>query len=145
VVERNGSELRFRPGDAVADRRGNRWDVDGDPVALEAEVRDGVFEGAAYPNALERLWTALVAPHAGDVSISLAEGYECVDWGGGSHVGGGSHGALAAGDSLSPLLTVGVEPAPGPRPEQWTLRDVRALILNHFGVAVAPSEPVAAG
>jgi hypothetical protein len=144
VVERGGAELRFRPGSAVADRRGNRWDVEGDRGALDAEIRDGVFDSATYPNALERLWSALVAPHAGDVSLSLADGYECVDWGGASHVGGGSHGALSAGDSLSPLLMVGVEPAPAPQPEQWTLRDVRALILNHFGVAVAPG-PVAVG
>ena len=139
VVERGEAELRFRPGSEVADRRGNRWDVDGDPAALEAQIQDGLFDGPAYPNALDRLWSALAGPHAGDISVSLAEGYECVDWGGVSHAGGGSHGALAAGDSLSPLLTVGVEPPPGPGPEQWTLRDVRSLILNHFGVAPAPA------
>jgi Type I phosphodiesterase / nucleotide pyrophosphatase len=143
VVQRRGAELRFRPGSGVVDRRGNRWDLDGDPAALAAEVRDGRFDSAEYPNALDRLWSALAAPHAGDISISLADGWECVDWGGATHVGGGSHGALAAGDSLGPLLTVGVEPA-GPAPEQWTLRDVRAMILSHFGVAVSP-EPVAVG
>jgi Type I phosphodiesterase / nucleotide pyrophosphatase len=136
VVERGGGQLRFRPGSQVADRRGSRWDVEGDLAALDGEIRDGVFDSAEYPNALDRLWSALVAPHAGDVSISLSEGYECVDWGGASHLGGGSHGALAAGDSLGPLLTVGLEP-PAEAPRQWTLRDVRGLICDHFGVEVA--------
>jgi hypothetical protein len=143
VVERGGGELRFRPGGQVADRRGNRWDVEGNPAALDAEIRDGRFDSTAYPNALDRLWSALVSPHAGDISVSLADGFECVDWGGETHVGGGSHGALAAGDSLGPLVTVGVEP-PGPAPEQWTLRDVRSMILSHFGVAVSP-DSVAVG
>jgi hypothetical protein len=143
VVERDGAELRFRPGAEVADRRGNRWDLEGDPGALAGEVRDGRFDSADYPNALDRLWSALVAPHAGDISVSLSPGYECVDWGGMTHVGGGSHGALERGDSLGPLLMVGVEP-PDPPPGQWTLRDVRGLILSHFGVA-ATAEPVAVG
>jgi Type I phosphodiesterase / nucleotide pyrophosphatase len=143
VVERGGGELRFRPGTEVADLRGNRWDLEGDPTVLGADVRDGVFESASYPNALDRLWTALVAPHAGDVSVSLADGYECVDWGGASHTGGGSHGALSAGDSLGPLLMAGIEP-PAEPPRQWTLRDVRGLICDHFGVAAGPTPAAAA-
>jgi hypothetical protein len=68
------------------------------------------------------------------VLISAADGYECVDWGGVSHVGGGSHGALSRGDSLAPLLFVGCGPE---RPEdhpQWALRDLASVILEHFGV-----------
>jgi len=142
VVERDGAELRFRPGSTVEDARGNRWDYEGDLGALSAEVRDGRIASAEYPNALERLWSATVAPHSGDITASLATGYECVDWGGATHVEGGSHGALSAGDSLGPLLTVGVDPGPAESAEQWTLRDVRGLVLNHFGVAVE-AEPLA--
>jgi hypothetical protein len=145
VVERNGAELRFSPGSEVSDRRGNRWDIEGDPAALAAEVRDGRFESANYPNALDRLWSALCAPNSGDVTASLDVGYECVDWGGATHVPGGSHGALHAGDSLGPLLMVGVEPGDGAVPEQWTLRDVRGLILSHFGVAAEAEPEVAVG
>ena len=36
--------------------------------------------------------------------ISAADGYECVDWGGISHAGGGSHGSLGRGDSLAPVV-----------------------------------------
>ena len=50
-----------------------------------------------------------------------------------AHVGGGSHGSLFAGDSLSPLLHGGSRAGAG-EPEQWTLRDVAPLVLDHFGV-----------
>ena len=67
------------------------------------------FASAEYPDGLARLWAALTAPHAGDILISAQEGYEFVDWGGVTHCPGGSHGALAAGDSLGPLL---LDPGP---------------------------------
>jgi hypothetical protein len=96
-----------------------------------------------YPDALARLWSALNAPHAGDVVVSLAPGHECVDWGGTSHAGGGSHGALSAGDSLGPLLLCGLEPGAAELREQWTLRDVAGLITDHFGLADGPEVRVA--
>jgi hypothetical protein len=136
VVERAGAELRFRPGTGVEDLRGREWELDGDAAVL-GEVRDGRFTSDAYPDALGRLWTALVAPYAGDVLVSLADRYECVDWGDATHVGGGSHGSLHRDDSLGPLLMVGLDQAVEPR-EQWTLRDVSALVLEHFGVAGSP-------
>ena len=61
-------------------------------------------------------------------------GFEAVDWGGVSHAGGGSHGALHAGDSLGPLLFVGCGPDVGGEREQWTLRDVAPVVLEHFGL-----------
>src|SRR5262249_26536929 len=110
VVERDGEALRFRPGDGVTDRRGARWALNGEVGALAASVEDGRFDSADYPDALARVWSALTAPHAGDFIVSLAPGFEAVDWGGVSHAGGGSHGALLAGDSLGPLLFVGCGP-----------------------------------
>jgi hypothetical protein len=83
---------------------------------------------------LARLWSALGAPNAGDLLVSLAEGYECVDWGGASHLGGASHGALGAGDSLGPLILCGLESPTEEDREQWALRDLAALVLEHFGI-----------
>jgi hypothetical protein len=135
VVERNGYELRFRPGGPLKDLRGNPWSVRGEPEALAADITRGRFESDEYPDGLTRLWSALTSPHAGDILISAAEGYECVDWGGISHTGGGSHGSLGRGDSLGPVLFVGCGPErPGKRP-QWALRDLAPVILEHFGVA----------
>jgi transposase len=64
--------------------------------------------------------------------VSLAPGYETVDWGGMTHVGGGSHGALNAEDSLVPLLTVGLEPGAGAEHGRWRISDVAELVLAHF-------------
>jgi hypothetical protein len=147
VVERGGQKLRFRPvgaprnafppwgqSVAVADLRDGRWEVEGDLGVLEACADDGRLRSEAYPDPLARVWSALNGPHAGDFVLSLAEGYEAVDWGGVTHVGGGSHGSLQAGDSLGPLLFVGCGPAAADTREQWTLRDVAPTVLDHFGL-----------
>jgi Type I phosphodiesterase / nucleotide pyrophosphatase len=134
VVERGEAALRFRPGGEVWDRRGGSWEVEGDPAALAARLDGERFSSEAYPDALARVWSALRAPHGGDFIVSLAPGFEAVDWGGVSHAGGGSHGALHAGDSLGPLLFVGCGPDSAEEREQWALRDVAGVVLDHFGV-----------
>jgi hypothetical protein len=134
VVERGAARLRFRPGAGLVDPRGVGWDVDGDLGVLEATVEGGTVRSDEYPDPFARVFFALTAPNAGDFIVSLAPGYEAVDWGGVSHAGGGSHGSLRAGDSLGPLLFVGCGPDdPGER-EQWALRDVAPAVLRHFGV-----------
>jgi hypothetical protein len=135
VVERAERVLRFRPGGEVGDLRGGSWEVEGDLEALAASVEDGRLRSETYPDPLARVWSALAAPHAGDFVLSLAPGFEAVDWGGVSHAGGGSHGALHAGDSLGPLLFVGCGPKSAGEREQWALRDVAGIIREHFGVA----------
>jgi len=134
VVERGDAVLRFRPGGEVGDLRGGNWEVEGDLAALEASVEAGRLSSEIYPDPLARVWSALTAPHSGDFVVSLAPGFEAVDWGGVSHAGGGSHGALHAGDSLGPLLFVGCGPSAASEKEQWTLRDVAPVVREHFGV-----------
>jgi hypothetical protein len=134
VVERGEQALRFRPGEEVGDLRGGRWELRGELGALAASVADGRLRSEAYPDPLARVFSALAAPHSGDFVLSLADGFEAVDWGGVTHQGGGSHGALHAGDSLGPLLFVGCGPQSADAKEQWTLRDVAPAVLEHFGV-----------
>ena len=134
-----GAELRFAPGAGDTDLRGGGWDLEGDLAVLGIERRDGRVASDTHPDPLARLWSALAAPHAGDVLVSLARGWETVDWGGMSHVGGGSHGALEAGDSLLPLLLVGFDPGVAHSREQWRIGDVAGLVARHFGAPVASS------
>jgi Type I phosphodiesterase / nucleotide pyrophosphatase len=129
-------ELRFAPGGAggdVIDQRGCAWSIDGALAALDASVQDGRLLTPAYPDALARVWAALVCPNSGEVLLSAAPGYEFLDWGGQAHVGGGSHGSLHASDSLGALILNGVE-LPDPEPDQWAIRDVAPLVLSHFGL-----------
>ena len=101
-------------------------------------VEDGrVLEGDAaildQPDAVARAMAALRCPNAGEVVVSAAEGWEFEDLGGSHHRGGGSHGSLVAGDSLVPVLAVGVE---GPLPT--SVVDVAPAVLAHFGVGAPP-------
>jgi hypothetical protein len=137
VVERGDARLRFRPGSGVRDLRGGSWEIEGEPAALEATVVAETLTSETYPDPLGRVWSALTAPHAGDFVLSLAPGFEAVDWGGVSHASGGSHGSLRAGDSLGPLLFVGCGPASADERQQWSLRDVAPIVLQHFGVGAA--------
>jgi hypothetical protein len=132
VVERRGRRIRFRPGGPVADLRGGEWELEGEKEALAAEVVDGRLRSELYPDPLARVHAALTAPHAGDVIVSLAPGYEALDWGGTSHAGGGSHGSLLGEDSLGPLLFCGCGPDDPADREQWALRDVAPAVLDHF-------------
>ena len=124
VVHSRRGELRFAPGGELEDRRGRGWRVEGDHATLD-------LGGDTYPDALNRLWSALECPHSGDVLASAEPGYEFVDWGGADHVGGGSHGALHRDDSEGVLLLCGVD---APEQEEWALTDVTGLVLRHFGV-----------
>jgi hypothetical protein len=135
--ERGGAvrELRFAPRGDLRDRRGERWSVEGDLDLLGLEVRDGVLDSSVYPDALGRVWAALRCPTSGEVLLSAAPGYEFLDWGGASHVGGGSHGSLHANDSLGGLLWCGTGPDRTDVHDQWTLRDVVPMVRRHFGVA----------
>jgi hypothetical protein len=139
VVERGEQSVCFRPAppgaaESVADLRGGRWEIEGDLGALAARVEDGRLRSDEYPDPLARVFAALAAPHSGDFVVSLEEGFEAVDWGGVTHAGGGSHGALLAGDSLGPLLFVGCGPESAEAKEQWTLRDVAPVVYEHFGL-----------
>jgi hypothetical protein len=133
AIERGERRLRFCPGEEVADQCGGGWQIDGDLDAIEATVEAGVLRSETFPDPLARVWSALTGPHAGDFVLSLAEGYEAVDWGGVTHVGGGSHGSLHAGDSLGPLLFVGCGPEDATDRVQWSLRDIVPVVLEHFG------------
>ncbi len=142
VVEREGERLRFKPapvkgddefGETVADRRGERWTISGNISALEASVEAGRIETPVFPDALGRLHSAIHAPHAGDLLVSATLGYECIDWGGAAHVGGGSHGSLRREDSEGPLLFVGCGPDSPDERGQWALKDVVPVIREHFG------------
>jgi predicted AlkP superfamily pyrophosphatase or phosphodiesterase len=110
VARRAGEELRFAPAAAG-------WTTTGDLALLP------------QPDALARVWAALHNPNAGELLASASEGVEFDDLGGRSHLGGGSHGALAAADSEVPILTVGLDAAT-PR----SIIDLAPLALEHFGV-----------
>jgi predicted AlkP superfamily pyrophosphatase or phosphodiesterase len=109
VARRDGQELRFAPGNGA-------WRTSGDLSLLD------------QPDALERSWAALANPNAGELLVSPPLGVELTDLAGRSHLGGGSHGSLEAGDSEVPILTVGLDADPR------RIVDLAPIALEHFGV-----------
>jgi hypothetical protein len=99
----------------------------------EVVARRGGEEATAflddYPDGRARAEAALRNPNSGEVLVSAAPGWEFADLGGKHHLGGGSHGSLAASDSDVPMLTVGLGAPPA------SITQIKALVLEHFGVA----------
>jgi len=114
VARREGAELVLRETAAGLQ-------IEGDPAVLD------------QPDAVARAIAALRCPNAGDVVVSAASGWEFADLGGRHHLGGGSHGSLDEGDSLVPVLSVGLG---GEAPA--SIVDVAPRVLAHFGVEAPP-------
>jgi hypothetical protein len=129
-------EMRFHPGGDILDLRGRAWGVEGTLAVLDAQLRDDRLDAPDYPDALDRVWSALTCTTSGDVLLSAAPGREFADLGGQVHVGGGSHGSLRAEDSLGALILCGVEIpyVGGWAPQQWAIRDVPLLVERHFAL-----------
>jgi hypothetical protein len=113
--------------------------LEGDDAVARRDGEDVPMEKLDHPDAARRVRAALANPNAGELLVSAAEGWEFADLGGRHHAGGGSHGSLVAGDSLVPLLTIGL------RGEPQRITDVAPMVLEHFGVAVPGSMEAAAG
>ena len=112
---------------------------EGDRVVARKDGEDAPVEKLDHPDAAWRARSALADPNAGELLVSAAEGWELADLGGRHHAGGGSHGSLVAGDSLVPLVTVGLEA------ELRRITDVAPAVLEHFGVAVPGAMEAPAG
>jgi hypothetical protein len=113
IARREGEELRFAPSDAG-------WALAGDRAILD------------HPQGLERAWSALANPNAGDLLVSPVEGAEFSDLAGRHHASGGSHGSLSLADSEVPVITVGIEA------ELGSIVDLAPAVLRHFGVTPPP-------
>jgi predicted AlkP superfamily pyrophosphatase or phosphodiesterase len=112
---------------------------EGDQVVARRDGEDAAVEKLDHPDAAWRARSALADPNAGELLVSAAEGWELADLGGRHHAGGGSHGSLVAGDSLVPLVTVGLEAKPA------RITDVAPAVLEHFGVSVPEAMEAPAG
>jgi hypothetical protein len=113
------------------DAQGSVWRWEGEPAVLRLETWDGLVHSADYPNAFERSAGALDADAAGDVWLTAQPGCEFEVRGGQPHVGAGSHGALHALDSLSPVICAG---APVRLPRSLRSIDLAAVCMRALGL-----------
>jgi hypothetical protein len=116
----------------AADAYGTRWCWRGEPAVLALDVEDRAVTSEVYPNAFERIAGVLDAPNSGEVWLTARPGCEFELPGGKAHVGGGSHGALHALDSLSPLIIGGAGPPAIPLHPRAI--DIAPLCLDLLGL-----------
>ena len=117
----------------AADPFGTRWCWRGDPDVLSLQVEARTVASADYPNAFERIAGVLDAPNSGEMWLTARPGCEFELPGGKAHVGGGSHGALHALDSFSPLI-IGGAGAPD-MPRHPRVVDIAPLCLDLLGLS----------
>jgi hypothetical protein len=122
-------------GHLVRDAHGCVWSFEGDGEALGLEVSDKSVDSPDYPNAFERIVGALEATGSGELWLTAKPGCEFAAPGGKPHVGGGSHGALHALDSLSPIVAAG----PATLPRAMRSVDIAPLCRQLMGIDAAES------
>jgi len=116
------------------DAFGADWSWRGDVAALQLEVDNGFVESTEYPNAFERIAGVLDAPNSGELWITARPGCEFAVPGGEAHIGGASHGALHALDSLSPVIVGGLQ---APRlPRAMRSLDIAPLCMYLLGLSM---------
>jgi hypothetical protein len=129
-------------GTAGIDAFSNAWTWHGDAEALSVE-QDGRSIGFGdYPNAFERIAGALDLEQSGELWVTARPGCEFEAPGGEAHIGGASHGALHALDSLCPVIIAGG----GSRrrlPAHMRSLDIAPLCMETLGIQMRyrPSEP----
>lgn len=130
--------MSWRRGGPISDPWGQRWTVEGSPGAVDAWLEGDFLRYGDYPNALERVASALSVPGGGTLVLTAALGYEFTS---GFPMGRGNHGSLHALDSYVPLVTVGLQAPLMPR-----ITDLVGVVLDAFGVerpAYMPAPPTA--
>jgi hypothetical protein len=137
VATARRGRLEFRRAasgpDAARDAFGTRWSWRGESSALDVACDGDVIVFDSYPNAFERIANALDLDQSGEMWLTAQPGREFEVRSGTAHVGGASHGALHALDSLCPVIVAG-----GQR-EVFLPRDLRSvdiapLCLSMLGV-----------
>jgi hypothetical protein len=126
-------ELDGQGGEAARDDWGTEWRWSGEPAVLDLLSQAGELAAGTYPNALERVAGVLESRNSGQIWVTAKPGCEFDVPGGKAHVGGASHGALHALDSLSPLIVAGGSVRPDPR-RPFRSVDIVPLCLQTLGI-----------
>lgn len=124
-------ELFFSRTGPYRDVYGQTWSYEGDLSVVDAQVMDEqIIEFKKFPDAFNRLISALEARNGSRIAVSAASGYEYFAVGAPIHPGGGSHGSLEEEDSTVPMIVAGMPV----NLDHARIIDLCPMILNHFGI-----------
>jgi hypothetical protein len=136
TVQSNRGRLTFAHGGTLHDALddfGGLWQWSGDAGVLGVDQEGRELSFRDYPNAFERIAGALDLDQSGEIWITARAGCEFEVPGGKAHVGGASHGALHALDSLSPVIVAGGA-APSRLPAAMRSVDIAPLCMQMLGI-----------
>ena len=139
VASRHG-RIDFSKGTTLGstgiDEHGRPWTWRGDAGPLDVHHAARTLAFGQYPNAFERIAGALDLDRSGELWVTAQPGFEFEVPGGEAHVGGASHGALHALDSLCPVILAG--PQRRRLPSRMRSVDILPLALELLGVPIPP-------
>jgi hypothetical protein len=127
----NRKEMRYQQEGTIIDPYHQKWTLENDLEVLDLKwdkARKTVNYGD-YPDALQRLFSALHSHEGEYFVITSKPGYEFVDKSNPAHQGGGAHGSLHISESLIPLLIGGTEQ----KPRSQRIVDFKSFLLELVG------------
>jgi hypothetical protein len=117
----------------AVDDFGGLWAWSGEAAVLGLEQDGRALQFSEYPNAFERIAGVLDLDQSGEIWVTARPGCEFEVPGGRAHVGGASHGALHALDSLSPVIVAGGA-SPPRLPAAMRSVDIAPLCMDILGI-----------
>jgi hypothetical protein len=133
VMTHRGRMTFARDNAGAADDFGGLWSWSGEAAAMALQQDGRALHFSDYPNAFERIAGVLDLDQSGEIWVTAKPGCEFEVPGGKAHVGGASHGALHALDSLSPVIVAGGS-APTRLPFAMRSLDIAPLCMEILGI-----------
>jgi hypothetical protein len=129
-VVRAGSskEFTYRSQGELVDIYKQSWTIANDPEVLDLQIdaQKKTLGYGQYPDALQRLYSALNS-HDGDFMVVTAKpGYELKYGSSPTHKGGAGHGGISRVESLIPLIIAGTDR----KPESLRVVDLKPYFLQ---------------
>ncbi|MGZ9584323.1 alkaline phosphatase family protein [Paenibacillus marinisediminis] len=121
-------EFAYQSGGAMVDPYNQTWTLTHDPDVLDLLINSqaNTLDYGQYPDALQRLLTALNS-HDGDYMVVTAKpGYELKYGSSPTHKGGAGHGGISQQESLIPLIIAGTDR----EPESLRIVDIKRYMLQ---------------
>lgn len=128
VQGQTAKELRYKANGELTDPYRQKWTVEGNFGVLDLKTNppEKLLTYGQYPDAMQRLSSALNS-HQGEFLVVTAKpGYELADKSSPKHKGGGGHGSLHQQESLVPLIITGTNE----KPQYLRMIDLKPFIMK---------------
>ncbi|TFE24291.1 alkaline phosphatase family protein [Cohnella luojiensis] len=128
-VVQNGvpGDFRYKKKGASEDPYGQTWSLQGNPDVLDIkEAGKNRLGFGQYPDAMQRLYSAMNSHPGSYLMITAKPGYELVAHSSPTHKGGGGHGSLHQTESIVPLIICGTDA----KPKLHRLVDLKKYLLG---------------